>query len=90
MEIDEFELVTHFLLLRDLIGSLDDLSRQSGLLVLVFLYQGSLLTVLFLEEFLNAFGLDVARPAVLTTHQNLPLEVVCILADFSNGHISFF
>ena len=89
MEVYELELVAHLLLLCDLVGSLDDLCGEGGLFVLVFLDQGAFLPVLLLKEFLNAFGLDVARSAVLAAHQDLSLEVVGILSDFCDGHVGF-
>lgn len=68
MEVYELELVAHFLLLCDLVGCLDDLSGEGGFFVLVFLDQGAFLSILLLEEFLNALGLDVACSAVLAAH----------------------
>jgi hypothetical protein len=87
VEVDELELVAHFFLLCYLVGSLDDLSRKSGLFVLVFLNQRLLLPVLLLEEFLDPLCLDVAGSTVLPAHQNLSLEVIGILPDFSDGHV---
>ena len=89
MEVYKLELVAHLFLLCDLVGSLDDLCGEGGLFVLVFLDQGAFLPVLLLKEFLNAFGLDVARSAVLAAHQDLSLEVVGILSDFCDGHVGF-
>jgi hypothetical protein len=90
MEVNELELIPHFLLLRDLVCRLHDLRRKSCLLVFVFLDQRLLLTVLLLEELLDTLRLDVARTTVLATHQDLTLEVVGVLPDFSNGHVRLF
>jgi len=90
VEVDEFQLVAHLLLLCYQVGSLGDLCGQRALLVLVFLDQGLLLAVLLLEVSLDSLGFNVARPAVLPTHKDLPLEVIGILPDLRDRHISLF
>lgn len=90
MEVDELELISHFLLFSDLVGSFDDLCGKGGLLVLILFDQCTFLPVLLLEELLNSLGLDIASAAVFTAHQDLTLKVIGIFTDFSNGHVCLF
>lgn len=89
MEVDKLELIAHLLLLRDLVAGLDDLGRQGLLLAFVFLNEGFLLSVFLLKEFLDSLSFNIARPAILASHQNFSLEVVGIFADFGDCHVSF-
>ena len=68
MEVNEFQLVPHLLLLHDLVGRLDNLPRKSSFLALIFLDQGPFLSVFLLEKLLNPFGLDVTCAAILPSH----------------------
>jgi hypothetical protein len=47
------------------------------------------LSILLLKELFNPLCLDVTGATVLSPHQDLPLEVICILSDFGDGHIGF-
>lgn len=88
MEVNELEFIAHLLFLRNQVGCFSDLCSQWALFVLILFNEGSFLSVFLFEVSLNSFGLNVTSSTVLSTHENLSLEIVCIFSDFSNSHIS--
>ena len=87
MEVDEFQLLSHLLFFGNLVGSFYDLGRQGGLLVFVLLNQGFLLPVFLLEKLLDSLSFDIAGSTVLSSHQNLPLEIIGVLSDLCDSHV---
>lgn len=87
MEVNELQLISHFLLFCNLGSSLDDLCRQSVLFSFVLINQGSFLPILLFKEFLYPFSFNISSSAVFTSHQNLSLEIVGVFPDFCDGHV---
>lgn len=84
MEINELELITHLLLLHDLVVGFDDLGGDGVLLALVLLEKRFLLALFLLEEFLDSLGFNFACAAVLASKEDLALEVIGVFSDLCN------
>ncbi len=89
MEIDEFEVITGFILLTDLLLSLNDLRFQRLNLRGILLNHNILLPEFILPVLDNLLGLYLPCTSVLPVDEDLSVKIEGVLSDFLNSHVRF-
>jgi hypothetical protein len=90
MEINELEVIAHFLLLDDLIVGFEDLWFECCFLGFIFLNERIFLTQLLFKILDDPFRLYFSCSTILSTNKYFPLEIECIFPNFCDAHICFF